>query len=103
MLENETTGVVSRKSSIAARASPSSSPYLNFVSPPAADENGNAYTILLPDVAAPTPTQRQFQVEVDQAGPTHYVNLVVIPEPGVALLGAVALAGLAGLLVRRRR
>ncbi len=49
------------------------------------------------------PSGYQFQVEVDQAGPTHYVNLVVIPEPGVALLGAVALAGLAGLLVRRRR
>ena len=49
------------------------------------------------------PAGYQFQVEVDQAGPTHYVNLVVIPEPGAALLVAVALAGLARLHVRRRR
>ncbi len=69
------------------RASPSSSPYLNFVSPPAADENGNAYTILLPDVAAPTPTQRQFQVEVDSA--TNAQSVWLSFEQGTGTLAEV--------------
>ena len=46
------------------------------------------------------PDGYNFRVEIDESGSTHYVNLVVIPEPGAALLGVIALAG---LFVGRRR
>ncbi len=49
------------------RPLPVNKPYVTFVSPPSADANGQPYTIVLHDVAAPTVSQRQFRVQVDTA------------------------------------
>jgi hypothetical protein len=49
------------------RAQPTAAPYVTFASPPAADTNGNPFVIVLPDVAAPVATQRQYRIEVQTA------------------------------------
>ncbi len=40
-------------------------PYVNIVSPPVADEAGDPFYIVLPDVASPISTQRQYAVYVE--------------------------------------
>ena len=57
------------------RAQPVSKPYVTFVTPPAADANGNAYTIVLPEIANPAPTQRQYLVELDTATNAQHVRV----------------------------
>jgi len=40
-------------------------PYVNFVTPPVADELGDPFYIILPDVASPVATQRQYTIYVE--------------------------------------
>jgi hypothetical protein len=69
------------------KAQPVNKPYVTFVTPPSADEYGNAYTIVLPDVANPAPTQRQYLVEVDTATNAQHLNVFLTQGAGTFLAG----------------
>ncbi len=48
------------------KAQPSvSGPHIDIINPPEFDSDGKAYEIVLPDVASPSPTQRQFNIRVE--------------------------------------
>lgn len=48
-------------------AQPGSAPYVAFYNPPALDEQGNTFRIILPDVAVPAASQRVYTVKVETA------------------------------------
>ncbi len=46
---------------------PVDTPFIDFITPPVVDSNGQSYVVMLPDVASPAQTQRQYQVRVETA------------------------------------
>ncbi|OQW96293.1 MAG: hypothetical protein BWK77_05440, partial [Verrucomicrobia bacterium A1] len=62
----DTSGGVTRQASRAVRAQPSAAKILvQIVDPPEVDADGQPYTIVLPDVASPSATQRQYSIRVE--------------------------------------
>ena len=58
-------GVTIQASRYAKARAAESGPLVNIVSPPEYDADGKAYEIVLPDVASPDPTQRQYTIRVE--------------------------------------
>ncbi len=63
-------------------------PYVNIVTPPIADESGDPFYIVLPDVAAPVATQRQYTVYVETE--TNAQHVAVNFEQGTGTIAADA-------------
>ena len=62
----ETSGGVTRYANRYVRAQPSAAAILvQIIDPPEVDSDGQPYVIVLPDVAAPSATQRQYNVRVE--------------------------------------
>ena len=62
----ETSGGVTRQASRYVRAQPTAASILvQIIDPPEYDSDGQAYQIVLPDVASPAATQRQYNIRVE--------------------------------------
>ena len=56
-------------------AQPVSTPYLDFVTPPILDDNGDPFYIRLADVAVPTTNERQYTIQVETAQTAQHVRV----------------------------
>ena len=59
---------------------PVAEPYLNIVSPPIADENGEPFRLILPDIANPTTNDRQFNIYIETDENVVNLELEIDPE-----------------------
>lgn len=72
--------------------------FVNIKSPPEFDSDGKRYEIILPDVANPTPEQRQTQIAVETSTDITSANIVFTNNSGSATLAASTETTLKGLV-----
>lgn len=91
-------GVVLQASRVIKAISAATGPYVAISSPPEVDGAGRPYVITLPDVASPTPEQRQFTIEVETDQSASNVWIQFQNEAGSAPRVASTESTVAGLV-----